>query len=317
MGTDLRGYQASLRKAVSLSGIGVHTGSEVSITLHPAEPNTGVVFRRILDDGSRVDLPAVVSQVGATDLCTMLGNPAGVHVSTIEHIMAAFSALGLDNVIVEIDGTEVPIMDGSARVFIAAIDEAGIEHHLVKRRYIRVKKNVRVEHAGSWAEFRPHDGTRYEIVIDFDSRAIGRQEFRGEVDGAVFCEELADARTFGFMKDVERLWASGHALGSSLGNSVVIGDDHCVVNGEGLRYADEFVRHKTLDAVGDLALAGANFVGCFSSYRGGHRLNSIALKALLADPTAYEIVETPVPRAIVYAGDLVAVTGQVYAPWAI
>lgn len=295
----------------------MHTGAEVSITLHPAEPNTGVVFRRILDDGSKVDLPAVVSQVGATDLCTMLGDPAGVHVSTIEHIMAAFSALGLDNVIVEIDASEVPIMDGSARIFIAAIEEAGIEHHLVKRRYIRVKKTVRVEHGGSWAEFRPHEGTRYEIVIDFESKAIGRQEFRDEIDGDVFCAELADARTFGFMKDVERLWASGHALGSSLGNSVVIGDDHTIVNCEGLRYADEFVRHKTLDAVGDLALAGANFIGCFSSYRGGHRLNAIALRALLADPAAYEIVETPVPHAIVYAGDLVAVTGQVYAPWAV
>ena len=231
--------------------------------------------------------------------------------------MAAFSALGVDNVIVEIDGSEVPIMDGSAKVFIAAIEEAGIDHHLVKRRYIRVKKTVRVEHAGSWAEFRPHEGTRYEIVIDFDSEAIGRQEFRGEVDGELFRAELADARTFGFMKDVERLWASGHALGSSLGNSVVIGDDNQIVNCEGLRYADEFVRHKTLDAVGDLALAGARFVGCFASYRGGHRLNSIALKALLADASAYEIVETPVPHPVVYAGDLVAVTGQVYAPWAV
>lgn len=317
MGTDLRAFQATLRKPVGLSGVGVHTGADVSVTLHPAEPNTGVVFRRILNDGSRVDLQAVVSQVGATDLCTMLGDPGGVHVATIEHIMAAFSALGVDNVIVEIDGSEVPIMDGSAKVFIAAIEEAGVEHHLVKRRYIRVKKTVRVEHAGSWAEFRPHEGTRYEIVIDFDSEAIGRQEFRGEVDGEVFCTELADARTFGFMKDVERLWASGHALGSSLGNSVVIGDDNRVVNSDGLRHADEFVRHKTLDAVGDLALAGALFVGCFASYRGGHRLNSIALKALLADDSAYEIVETPVPHPVVYAGDLVAVTGQVYAPWAV
>ncbi len=317
MGTDLRAYQASLRKAVSLSGIGVHTGVEVSITLHPAEPNTGVVFRRHLGNGSTVTFPAVVSQVGATDLCTMLGDPSGVHVSTIEHIMAAFSAMGLDNVIVDIDGSEVPIMDGSARVFIAAIQEAGIEHHLVKRRYIRVCETVRVEDGASWAEFRPHDGTRFEVVIDFDSAAIGRQEFRGEVDGDVFCDELADARTFGFMKDVEFLWASGHALGSSLGNSVVIGDDDHVINCEGLRFGDEFVRHKTLDAVGDLALAGANFIGCFSSYRGGHKLNAKALRALLADAAAYEIVETPEPRPMVFAGEFVAVTGQVYAPWSV
>lgn len=317
MGTDLRAYQASLRKAVSLSGIGVHTGAEVSITLHPAEPNTGVVFRRVFEDGSSTSFPAVVSQVGATDLCTMLGDPAGHHVSTIEHIMAAFSAMGLDNVVVEIDGSEVPIMDGSARIFIAAIEEAGIEHHLVKRRYIRVRETVRVEDGASWAEFRPHDGTRFEIVIDFNSGAIGRQEFRGEVDGDVFCDELADARTFGFMKDVEFLWASGHALGSSLGNSVVIGDDDQVINCEGLRFDDEFVRHKTLDAVGDLALAGAMFIGCFASYRGGHKLNAKALRALLADATAYEIVETPEPRPMVFAGEFVAVTGQVYAPWSV
>lgn len=317
MGTDLRAYQATLRKPVSLSGIGVHSGVDVSITLNPAEPNTGVVFQRILDDGSRVRLPAVVSQVGATDLCTMLGDPAGVHVATIEHIMAAFSATGVDNIVVDIDTAEVPIMDGSARVFIQAIEEAGIEHHAARRRYIRVRDTVRVEQSGSWAEFRPHEGTRYEVVIDFDSGAIGRQEFKGEVDGDIFCEELADARTFGFMKDVERLWASGHALGSSLGNSVVIGDDHKVINREGLRYADEFVRHKTLDAVGDLALAGASFIGCFASYRGGHRLNAMALRALLAHPQAYEIVETFVPQTRVYAGEFVAVTGQVYAPWAV
>ena len=318
MGTDLRAYQASLKKPISLAGIGVHTGLEVSVTLHPAEPNTGVVFRRRLPDGSFRDFPAVVAHVGSTDLCTMLGDAGGLHVSTVEHIMAAFSAVGLDNVIVEIDGAEVPIMDGSARIFIAAIEEAGLEHHLVKRRYIRVRKTVRAEQSGSWAEFRPHEGTRFEVVIDFDCPAIGRQEFRSEVDGDVFRSQLANARTFGFMKDVERLWASGHALGSSLDNSVVIGDDNRVINPEGLRFADEFVRHKTLDAIGDLALAGAQFIGCFSSYRGGHRLNSKALKALLSDPQAYEIVETPSPRPRLRAAEFVAVAGaQVYAPWAI
>lgn len=315
MGTDLRAYQTSLLERVNLSGIGVHSGEQVSICLLPADAGTGVVFRRILGDGSHVDFPAVVSQVGATDLCTMLGDPSDVHVATIEHVMAAFSAIGLDNVIVEIDGNEVPIMDGSARVFIEAIDEAGLRHFPVKRRYIRVKKTIRAEIGGSWAEFSPYEGTRFEVVIDFDSPAIGRQEFKSEVDGDVFRHELAKARTFGFMKDVERLWASGHALGSSLENSVVIGDDNRIINPEGLRFKDEFVRHKTLDAVGDLALAGAQFIGCFTSYRGGHRLNASVLKALLADRTAFEIVETPEPRERAYAREFVAVAGQVYAPW--
>lgn len=258
----------------------------------------------------------MAGQVGATDLCTMLGDPAGAHVATIEHLMAAFWATGLDNVTVEIDGNEVPVMDGSSRVFIDAIDEAGLIHHAVKRRYLRVKKNVRVELGGSWAEFRPHHGTRFEVVIDFDSKLIGRQEFKCDLDGEVFREELANARTFGFMKDVERLWASGHALGSSLENSVVISDDHMVINPEGLRFADEFVRHKTLDAVGDLALAGATFIGCYTSYRGGHRLNAAALKALLTDRTAYEVVEKPETRERVFSGDFVAVSAaQAHAPW--
>jgi len=318
MGTKLLGYQATLCQKAELSGVAVHSGEQVSISLLPAAPNTGVQFRRIYDDGAVAELAAVAGQVGATDLCTMLGDPSGAHVATVEHLMAAFWATGLDNVIVEIDGDEVPVMDGSSQVFIEAIDEAGIIHHAVKRRYVRVKKPVRVEIGASWAEFRPHQGTRFEVVIDFDSSLIGRQEFKADVNGDIFRDELADARTFGFMKDVERLWASGHALGSSLENSVVISDEHTVINPEGLRYRDEFVRHKTLDAIGDLALAGAQFIGCYSSYRGGHRLNAAALKALLTDRTAYEIVETPEERQSVFSGDFVAVASaqmQAHAPW--
>ncbi|QKV17211.1 UDP-3-O-acyl-N-acetylglucosamine deacetylase [Oricola thermophila] len=316
MGTQLLGYQATLCEKAVLSGVTVHSGEQVSISLLPAAPNTGVKFRRIFEDGTTSEVMAVAGQVGATDLCTMIGDPAGVHIATIEHLMAAIWATGLDNVIIELDGNEVPVMDGSSRVFIDAIDEAGIVHHAVKRRYVRVKKTVRVEIGGSWAEFRPYSGTRFEVVIDFDSPLIGRQEFKSDVDEDVFREELADARTFGFMKDVERLWASGHALGSSLENSVVISDDHTIINPEGLRYRDEFVRHKTLDAVGDLALAGAQFIGCYASYRGGHRLNAAALKALLTDRTAYEIVETPEKRERVFSGDFVTVAAApAYAPW--
>lgn len=176
MGTKLLGYQATLCEKAELSGVAVHSGEQVSITLLPAAPNTGVKFRRIFDDGTAAEIMAVAGQVGATDLCTMLGDPAGIHVATVEHLMAAFWATGLDNVIVEIDGNEVPVMDGSSRVFIDAIDEAGMTHHAVKRRYVRVKKTVRVEIGGSWAEFRPYQGTRFEVVIDFDSPLIGRPE---------------------------------------------------------------------------------------------------------------------------------------------
>ena len=193
----------------------------------------------------------------------------------------------------EIDGSEVPIMDGSAAVFIETLDRAGRVVHAARRRYIRILRQVRVEMGGSWAEFVPHDGTRFEIDIDFDSALIGRQSWKGELDAETFRRELARARTFGFMRDVERLWASGHALGSSLENSLVISDEDTVINAEGLRFSDEFVRHKTVDAIGDLALAGAQFLGCYRSYRGGHKLNSAALRALLADAEAYEIVETP------------------------
>ena len=231
--------------------------------------------------------------------------------------MAALYALGVDNISIDLDGSEVPIMDGSAAVFIDAIDTAGLVNHAVKRRYVRVIKPVRIEMGGSWAEFTQHNGTRFEIDIDFDSALIGRQSWKGEVTADTFRRELARARTFGFMRDVERLWASGHALGSSLENSVVIGDDDKVINVEGLRFRDEFVRHKTLDAVGDLALAGAQFIGCYRSYRGGHKLNALALRALLADQSAYEVVEAPARRNTVRHGELVAVNAAAFAPWAI
>jgi UDP-3-O-[3-hydroxymyristoyl] N-acetylglucosamine deacetylase len=196
-------------------------------------------------------------------------------------------------------------------MFVDAFEQAGIERLTARRRYIRVVKPVRIDAGGSWAEFRPHDGTRFEVEIDFDSPAIGRQALVIDLDADKFRREVARARTFGFMKDVERLWAAGFALGSSLENSVVIGDDHRIINMEGLRYPDEFVRHKTLDAMGDLALAGARFIGCFRSYRGGHKLNAAALRRLLADKSAYQIVETSRPRG---RAEVTAVAGPLHAP---
>lgn len=317
MTIGLLGFQATIAAPVTLSGIGVHSGAPVMITFQPAEADTGIVFSRNLEDGTSAEYRAVSSQVGPTDLCTVLGFSPAKWVATIEHVMAALYAMGIDNIIVEVDGAEMPIMDGSSYPFIEAIEQVGTVNLGIKRRYIRVVKPVRIESGASWSEFRPYDGTRFEVEIDFPSALIGRQSWKGDLTASTFKAELSRARTFGFMRDVERLWAAGYALGSSLENSVVISDDETVVNVEGLRYAkDEFVRHKTLDAVGDLALAGAQFIGCYRSYRGGHKMNANALKALLSDPTAYEVVEAPSSVASrVRAGEFVPVNVTECAPW--
>lgn len=316
MGIDFHGYQTTVKSRVSLTGSGVHGGKPVSIHFNPADPDTGIVFSKHLPGGESVEIRALVAEIGATDLCTVLGDPAGHHVATVEHLMAALASLGIDNLHIEIDGDEVPILDGSAGMFVEAIDQVGIEQQPVKRRYIRIVKPVRIDSGASWAEFRPYDGTRFEIEIDFASPMIGRQLYAADITPDLFRRDIARARTFGFMKDVERLWAAGYALGSSLENSVVIGDDDRVINIEGLRYPNEFVRHKMLDALGDLALAGARFIGCFRSYRGGHRLNAAALRQLLSDRSAFEIVETG-RRDRGRSAEMIAVNAPVYAPWMI
>lgn len=317
MTIGLLGFQTTIANPVQLKGIGVHSGNPASMTFQPAEAGTGIVFSRTLENGTVVEVKAVSANVGNTDLCTVIGRSPAQSVATVEHVMAGIYAMGIDNLIVEVDGPEVPIMDGSSAPFIEAIESVGIVNLGVKRRYIRVIKPVRIDSGASWAEFRPYDGTRFEVEIDFDTPLIGRQTWKGDLTAETFKNELSRARTFGFMRDVERLWAAGYALGSSLENSVVISDDHTVINMEGLRYEkEEFVRHKTLDAVGDLALAGAQFIGCYRSYRGGHKVNANALKALLSDPTAYEIVEAPAARQpVVRAREFVAINQPEFAPW--
>ncbi|MDD1498645.1 UDP-3-O-acyl-N-acetylglucosamine deacetylase [Agrobacterium sp. CNPSo 3708] len=317
MTIGLLGFQTTIANPVQLKGIGVHSGNPASMTFQPAEAGTGIVFSRTLENGTVVEVKAVSANVGNTDLCTVIGRSPAQSVATVEHVMAGIYAMGIDNLIVEVDGPEVPIMDGSSAPFIEAIESVGIVNLGVKRRYIRVIKPVRIDAGASWAEFRPYDGTRFEVEIDFDTPLIGRQTWKGDLTAETFKNELSRARTFGFMRDVERLWAAGYALGSSLENSVVISDDHTVINMEGLRYEkEEFVRHKTLDAVGDLALAGAQFIGCYRSYRGGHKVNANALKALLSDPTAYEIVEAPAARQpVVRAREFVAINQSEFAPW--
>ena len=289
-------YQNTLLSTLRFDGVGVHSGKPVSMTLSPADANTGVVFSRTDLPGSP-DIQGDVSAVSATALCTVLGDMRGAHVVTIEHLMAALRAMEVDNVLVELDAPEVPVLDGSSAPFVEAIREAGLRRQAERRRYIRVVKPVRVDNGASWGVLTPYDRSRFEVEIDFAQGVIGRQIFAADLSPETFVREMSRARTFGFMKDVERLWAAGFALGSSLENSVVIGDDERIINPEGLRYADEFVRHKALDAVGDLALAGAPILATYRSYRGGHGLNAMMLQALFADDTAWEWTDEPRPAA--------------------
>ena len=279
------GRQTTLRRSATVTGIGVHSGRPASLTIHPAEAGSGICFQRFSGDDGHDPVRAHYSNVSATDFCTVVGFN-GSSVATIEHLMATLSALHVDNAIVEIDGPEVPVMDGSAGAFLDAVDEVGIRALEAPRRHIRVLRPVSVRFGESVAEFRPYDGMRVEVEIDFANPLVGRQRFAADIDADVFRSELARARTFGFVADVEQLWARGLALGASLDNAVVIGDDR-VMNPEGLRFVDEFVRHKALDAVGDLALAGAPIRGLYRSYRGGHKLNVTALAALLSNPAAW------------------------------
>jgi UDP-3-O-[3-hydroxymyristoyl] N-acetylglucosamine deacetylase len=254
------------------------------------------------------------SRVTMTELCTMIGDASRASVATIEHLMAAFLGLGVDNVLVEIDGPEVPIMDGSSGDFVEAIDQAGVEMLDASRRYLKIIKPVRVESGRSFCELRPGDtGLRLEVEIDFDCAAIGRQKKALDLAPAAFRRELARARTFGFLSDVERLWKSGFALGASLDNTVALRGDR-VLNAEGLRFPDEFVRHKMLDAVGDLALAGTRIVGLFRSYCGGHKMNVAVLKALFADRSAFAFVEAAPRRAFIPRVEHGIAAHPVYAP---
>ncbi|AVO47448.1 UDP-3-O-acyl-N-acetylglucosamine deacetylase [Phreatobacter cathodiphilus] len=286
--------QTTLHDAVQLDGIGVHSGAAVSVTLHPAEAGSGIAFLR--SDQDHAEIPAVFRNVSSADLSTVIGKPERGGVATVEHLMAALAGLGIDNCLVEVDGPEMPILDGSAAPFVAAIDQAGIRTLDATRRMVKVLKSVVLETERGVVELHPHDrGLRLEVEIDFDNAMIGRQLFGMDLDAGAFRREVARARTFGFMQDVSRLWAVNKALGASLENTVVVGDDR-ILNPEGLRFRDEFVRHKLLDAVGDLSLAGAPLIGRFRSYRGGHRMNVKLLEALFADPTAYAIVEQTARR---------------------
>ncbi len=284
--------QTTLRESVTLTGIGIHSGLPVTLTIHPAEIDCGIRFLRSGVDGSADrEVRADVRSVTATEFATVLGDTAGPLCSTAEHVLAALSGLGIDNAVIEIDGPEVPIMDGSAAPFVAAIEQAGIVTLAASRRYIRVLKPVRVARGDCVGELRPYSrGFRVEIEIAFGNPLVGCQAMAFDVTPASFRREVARARTFGFMSDVSKLWSAGYARGANFENTIVVSEDR-VLNTEGLRFADEFVRHKALDAIGDLALAGLPLIGAYRSSRGGHKLNHAVLSALMADPTAWTTVD--------------------------
>jgi UDP-3-O-[3-hydroxymyristoyl] N-acetylglucosamine deacetylase len=297
--------QTTLGDRASLEGIGVHSGSPVKITIHPAESNSGISFLRTgLPGGDRM-IPARREAVGATELCTVIGDASGSSVSTIEHLMAALRGLGVDNALVEIDGPEVPIMDGSSALFVDAIDQVGVEDLPSARRVVKVLKTVRVELGRAWAELSPRAaGFGLDVEIDFPTPLIGRQRRVMELTAANFRNEISRARTFGFMKDVEYLWKKNLALGASLENTVALGEDR-IINPEGLRYPDEFVRHKILDAIGDLALGGHPLQATYKAYCPGHKVNAMILEQLFADKSAYAIVDMPQTRRDVGRGEAV------------
>jgi UDP-3-O-[3-hydroxymyristoyl] N-acetylglucosamine deacetylase len=286
------GRQTTLRDQTVLTGIGVHSGLPVTVTLHPSETDSGIRFIRSgLGNGRDREVRACIDCVTATEFATVLGDASGPVVSTSEHILAALRGLCVDNAVVEIDGPEAPIMDGSAAPFVAAIDQVGIKSLDAPRRHIRVLKPVQVALGDAFGELRPNPrGFRIETEIEFDHPVVRQQSLALDVRPDTFRRELARARTFGFMRDVAKLWSDGYALGASLENTLVIAEDR-VLNPEGLRFPDEFVRHKMLDAVGDLALAGAPLLATYRTVCGGHKLNYAVLSALLADRSAWTLTE--------------------------
>ncbi len=288
--------QTTLGAQATVAGVGVHSGLPVTLTLGPAPIDAGFIFVRTGLDGCDREVQATAESVVATDLATVLGDRDGPLVSTAEHVLAALRGMGVDNATIEVDGPEVPIMDGSAAAFVAAIDQAGIMTQQAQRRFIQVLKPVSVAMGDSFGELRPHaGGFRAEVEIDFTNPVIGRQNYTLDLSPERFRREIARARTFGQMCDVARLWSAGFALGASFENTAVF-DDERLLNIEGLRYADECVRHKVLDVVGDLALAGLPLFGAYRSVRGGHKLNHAVLSTLLADRTAWRVVEGEAAR---------------------
>ncbi|MGQ0657053.1 MAG: UDP-3-O-acyl-N-acetylglucosamine deacetylase [Chromatiales bacterium] len=281
--------QRTLKNAIRATGVGLHTGKKVFLTLRPAAPDTGIVFRRI-DLHSPVDIPARTENVGDTRLSTTLAKD-DVRIATVEHLLSALAGLGIDNAYVDVTAPEVPIMDGSAGPFVFLIQSAGIQEQNAPKRFIRIKRPIMVRDGDKHARFEPFEGFKVSFAIEFDHPFFQQTCKYAEIDFSTtsFVKEVSRARTFGFMRDVELLRQKNLALGGSLANAVVV-DDYRVLNEDGLRYEDEFVKHKILDAIGDLYLLGHTLVGAFHGTKSGHELNNRLLRALLADERAFEVV---------------------------
>jgi UDP-3-O-[3-hydroxymyristoyl] N-acetylglucosamine deacetylase len=288
--------QRTIKDSVRATGIGLHSGAKVFMTLRPAPVNSGIVFRR-LDLPEPVDVPANALNVTETNLGTTLESGSG-KVATVEHLLSALAGLGIDNLFIDLTAAEVPIMDGSAAPFVFLLQSAGIEVQNAEKRFIRILKPVEVSEGDKWARFEPYDGFRVNFEIDFNHPVLQKHRQKASLDFSTtaFLKEISRARTFGFLKDVEYLRANDLALGGSLDNAIVM-DEYRVINEDGLRFQDEFVRHKVLDAVGDLYLLGSCLIGEFSGFKSGHRLNNLLLRELLAKPETFEEVVFETDRA--------------------
>lgn len=280
--------QRTLKRMIQATGVGLHTGQKVTLTLRPAPANTGIIYRRT-DLTPPVDFLANAKSVRDTMLCTCLINEQNVRISTVEHLNAALAGLGIDNIVAEVSAPEIPIMDGSAAPFVYLLLDAGIEELNAAKKFIRVKQPVRVEDGDKWAQCKPHHGFFLDFTIDFNHPAIdaAHQRYQLNFSAEAFMRQISRARTFGFMRDIEQLQSRGLCLGGSFDCAIVV-DDYRVLNEDGLRFDDEFVRHKTLDAIGDLFMCGHNMIGAFSAYKSGHALNNKLLQALLDNPLAWE-----------------------------
>ena len=281
--------QRTLKNVIRATGVGLHTGEKVFLTLRPAAVNTGIVFRRI-DLKPVVDVEAILDNVSSTRMSTTLERD-GARISTVEHLMSAFAGLGIDNVFVDLTAAEVPIMDGSAGPFVFLIESAGIEEQRAPKKFIRIKQSVEVRDGDKWAKFDPYDGFKVDLTIDFDHPAVQSSQQHASIDflESSFIKDVSRARTFGFLDEVEALQEAGLARGGSLDNAIVMDAFH-ILNDEGLRYRDEFVKHKILDAVGDLYLLGHLLVGAFSAHKSGHSMNNRLLRRLLETESAWEYV---------------------------
>jgi len=289
--------QRTLKSLIKTTGVGLHTGARVDLTLRPAAPDTGIVFHRV-DLAQSAAIPAHALNVGDTRLSSSLEKD-GARVSTVEHLMSALAGLGIDNLNVDVAGPELPIMDGSAAPFVFLLQSAGIEEQAARKRYLRIKEVVELRQGDKWARFEPHQGFVLDFTIDFPHPVFGSESRRVVIDFAEhsYTKEVSRARTFAFMQDVEAMRAAGLALGGSLQNAIVL-DETRVLNSEGLRYDNEFAKHKVLDAIGDLYLLGHPLIGTFAAFKSGHALNNAVSRALLARPEAWELVTFDAPSEV-------------------